>query len=309
MEQFEQVTKRFWMDYPRYINQSHKCSPLPGGGHCLFNTDNQLSDAILYCGSYTKLNFKRMFNEQIVVVFTRESEKGEFCHFPPPDKYDIKVSYRRDSTIPLPIFCDGNHLLKLVEMGQPKIPVGRKKLVAALISNCYRATYKWRADYIRTLMKYIHVDQWGACFKNTPGGFWKNRRTPSYEELKLDLLNKNGYKFLIAFENTVEDEYVTEKVYDGYLTRTIPIYYGDKAVFDFIPSNNSLIYANQYSPKELAELIKNIAGNDTAYSEYFKNWDLMMMRKLHEQYCSEGFVCAICRKVWEILYNKKCDGK
>ena len=70
----------------------------------MFNTDNQSSDVMLYNGGYTELKFKRMYNEQIVAVLTRESEKSNHCHFPPPDKYDIKVSYRRDSTIPLPFF-------------------------------------------------------------------------------------------------------------------------------------------------------------------------------------------------------------
>ena len=143
-------------------------------------------------------------------------------------------------------------------MEQPNVPVGREKLVAALVSNCRGKNYKWRVDYLRELMKYTHIDQWGKCLRNTPSDFWKNRRTESFEELKWNLLNKKGYKFLIAFENTVEDEYITEKVYNGYLTRTISIYFGDKAVFDFIPANNSIIYANTYTPKELGELIKRI---------------------------------------------------
>ena len=163
-------------------------------------------------------------------------------------------------------------------------------------------------DYLHELMKYVHIDQWGKCLKNTPGEFWKNRHTESFEELKWNLLNEKSYKFLIAFENTVEDDYITEKIYDSYLTRTIPVYYGDKAVFDLIPAKNSIIYANNYTPKELSELIKHIGNNDTQYSEYFKNWDLVKMHSLHEQYCSEDFACTICRKTWEILNNRKCGG-
>ena len=303
MDAFKEVTKRYFGEqYQGFIDRSYKCDPLPGGGRCVFNHNNPSSDAIFYYGGYTKLNYKRVFGDQIVVVYTLESENGEHCHFPPPDQYDIKVSYRRDSTIPVPFLCEGNLALRLAEMGQPDVPVGREKLVAGFVSNC---KFKWRVSNFTELMKYVYVDQWGKCLKNTPGQFWKTRHGP-FEQEKLNFLNKNPYKFLLAYENTVEDDYITEKIYHGYLTRSIPIFYGDKAVFDLVPANTSLIYANNYTPKELAELIHRIASNDTLYSEYFKNWDLAKMRKLHEQYCSEYFICAICKKVWRTLHNRKC---
>ena len=306
MDAFKEVTRLYFKEqYQGFIDSSHKCDPLPGGGRCLFNHNKPKSDAIFYYGGYTKLKYKRVFNGQIVVVFTMESENGENCHFPPPDRYDIKVSYRRDSTIPVPFLCERNLALRLAEMGQPEVPVGREKLAAGFISNC---GFKWRNEYITELMDYIHIDQWGKCYKNTPGEFYKTRQGP-FEEEKLNFLNKDPYKFLIAFENGVEDDYITEKIYHAYLTRSIPIFYGDKAVFDIVPANTSLIYANNYTPKELATLIKRVASNDTLYSEYFKNWDLDKMRKLHERYCSEYFICATCRKVWETLYHRKCGNQ
>ena len=306
MDAFREVTRLYFREqYQGFIDRSYKCDALPGGGHCSFNRRNPRSDAIFYYGGYTKLKYKRLFDNQIVVVFTLESENGENCHFPSPDKYDIKVSYRRDSTLPVPFLCEGNLALRIAEMGQPDVPVGREKLAAGFISNC---GFKWRNKYITELMKDIHIDQWGKCLKNTPGEFWKTRQGP-FEQEKLNFLNKNPYKFLIAFENGVEEDYITEKIYHAYLTRSIPIFYGDKAVFDLVPANTSLIYANNYTPKELAELIKRIDSNDTLYSEYFKNWDLNKMRKLHDQYCSDYFICAICKKVWETLYHRKCDSQ
>lgn len=303
MDAFEEVSKLYFgKSYQGIIIKSRRCKPLPGGGKCLFNHDHNSSDAIFYYGGYTNLKFKRVYSEQIVVVFTKESEKGRNCHFPPPDQYDIKVSYRRDSTVPVPFICNSNLALRVAEMGLPDVPVGREKLVASFISGC---KHKWRNQYLTELMKYIHVDQWGSCLKNTPGDFWKTRHA-NFEQQKLDFLKKTPYKFLIAFENAVEEDYVTEKIYHAYLTRSIPIYYGDKAVFDLVPANSSLVYANNYSPKELAELIQRIANNYALYSQYFSNWDLTKMRKLHEQYCLDYFSCATCGKVWNILHDRKC---
>ena len=305
MDAFEKVTKFFFKEqYQEFLMKSRECKTLPGGGQCIFNHDNELSDGILYYGGVTDMKFRRVFHDQIVIAFTMEAESSPYCHFPPPDQYDIKISYKRDSTIPKPFLCVDDAAIRLVEMGQPDVPVGRKKLVASFIGNCI----KWRDDYLKELMDYVHIDHWGKCLKNTPGEFWKTRYK-SFEKSKLDFLEKHPYKFLITFENTVDEDYITEKIYHAYLSRTIPIFHGDKAVFDLVPSNSSFIYANDYTPKQLADLIQRIASDDTLYSQYFTNWDLSKMRKLHKRYCSEHFICVTCRKVWEILYERKCGIK
>ena len=304
MDAFQKLIHDFsWPEYGDFLVQSRQCKPLPGGHRCLFNTDNKSSDAVFSYLALNDLKFKRVFDGQVVVLFTLERESSASYHFPPPDHYDIKVSYRRDSSIPTPYMCINNLGLQLVEMGQPDVPVGRKQ-IASFISNCL----KWRVDYVAKMMKIVHIDQWGACLKNIGGDFSKTRWS-YHENTKLEVLRKNPYKYLISFENAVDDDYITEKVYHGYLTRTIPIYYGDKSVFDVIPGNHTLIYANDYTPKELTELIKRIDSNDTLYAQYFTNWDLSKMRKLHEKYCSEFFLCTTCRRVWEMLSDRKCGIK
>ena len=304
MDAFQRLVDGFFgPEYRDFLLKSAEC-PLPGGGRCLFNHDDKCSDAIFYYGGVTDLKFRRLFHDQIVIVFTMEAESGPSCHFPSPDHYDIKISYKRDSTVPKPFLCVDNAVIRLVEMGQPEVPVGRKQLVASFIANCI----EWRVNYLKEVMEYVHIDQWGKCMRNTPGDFWKTRQG-SFEKSKLDLLEKNPYKFLIAFENIVDADYITEKIYHGYLSRSIPIFYGDKAVFDMVPNNSSFIYANDYSPKELAELIQRIDSDDTLYAQYFTNWDLSKMRALHEKYCSEHFICGTCKKVWEKLYKRKCGIK
>ena len=303
MDSFMSLVKGFFgPEYNDFLVRSRNCKSLPGGGRCLFNYDNKHSDAILYYAIDKTLRYERFFGDQIVIMFTMEAESGLFCHLPTPDKYDMKISYRRGSTVPKPFFCENNLGQRVVEMGQPDVPSGNRKLAAGIIRNCV----KWRADYLKELMKYIHIDQWGTCLKNTQGDFSKTRGR-DFEKTKLGFLAQNPYKFLISFENIVDADYITEKIYHAYLSRSIPIFYGDKAVFDMVPGNSSLIYANDYSPKELAELIKRIDSNDTLYRQYFTNWDLSKMYKFHKQYCSEFFMCSICRKVWEKLYDRKCS--
>ena len=304
MDAFEKVTSYFFKEqYQEFLMKSRECKLLPGGRTCTFNHDDESSDGIFYYGAYTERNYKRVFDDQIVIVFTMEPENGPYCHFPPPDQYDIKISYKRNSTVPKPFLCEDNAAIRLVNMGQPEVPVGRTKLVASFITNCV----KWRANYLKELMKYVHIDQWGKCLRNTRGNFYRNRRGVAHDRLKVEFLEKNPYKFLICFENIIDGDYISEKVYHAYLTRTIPIYYGDKkAVYDLIPNNSSIIIANDYTPKELGELIQRIDNNDTLYAQYFADWDLSKMHRLHERYCAEHFICNTCKKVWDVLYRRKC---
>ena len=305
MDAFQSLIRGFFgPKYKNYLLKSQECEPLPGGGRCLVNYDNKHSDAILYYGSYTELNFKRVFDDQIVVVFTLEAESGPYCHLPPSSKYHIKVSYKRNSTIPYLFLCQDNASKGMLEMEQPNISARNQKLVASFIANCV----EWRVDYLKELMKYVHVDHWGKCLKNTPGEFWKTRYGDSYSKSKIDFLRKNPYKFLITFENIIDGDYITEKIYDAYLSHAIPIFCGDKSVFDLVPGKSTFIYANDYTPKQLAELIKRIDNNDTLYRQYF-NWDLSIIRELDEKYCSEYFMCRVCKNVWELLYNRKCGIK
>jgi len=90
-----------------------------------------------------------------------EAEHSPYSSYPSPDKYDIKVSYSRDSNVTWAYFCDW--IPRLTEMGQPDVPVGREKLVASFISKC---NWKWRMDYLSKLMKYIYTHRpMGCMFK------------------------------------------------------------------------------------------------------------------------------------------------
>ena len=72
---------------------------------------------------------------------------------------------------------------------------------------------------VNGVMRCMHIDQWEKCFKNTQVQFWKTRQG-SFEEEKLNFLNENPYKFLLAFENTVDVDYISEKIYHACLFNT-----------------------------------------------------------------------------------------
>ena len=90
----------------------------------------------------------------------------------------------------------------------------RKKFCAAVISN-WKSGYMFRLNFINELSKYKKVDL-GGKYNNNVGGAVIN---------KIDFLS--NYKFSIAMENSEGDGYTSEKIFQSYISGTIPIYYGN----------------------------------------------------------------------------------
>ena len=76
------------------------------------------------------------------------------------------------------------------------------------------------------------------------------------------------YKFSIAFENSVQNGYTTEKILDSYRSNCIPIYYGSKTIaYDF--NTETFINCNDFkTTKELIEYIIKVDNDDDLYNSY-----------------------------------------
>jgi len=71
----------------------------------------------------------------------------------------------------------------------------------------------------------------------------------------------------MATENSIAEGYVTEKIYDSFMSRTIPIYLGTNDVInDF--NNDAFINVNDYKTfDDLIARIKEIDENDDLYMQ------------------------------------------
>ena len=97
----------------------------------------------------------------------------------------------------------------------------RKKFCSAVISNEFISD-KFRLKFIKELEKYKKIDM-GGKYKNNIGGQIKN---------KIKFLS--SYKFSIAMENSNGDGYISEKIVHSFLSGTLPIYYGDYMIDEYI---------------------------------------------------------------------------
>lgn len=99
--------------------------------------------------------------------------------------------------------------------------VPKTKFCCFIVSNpkCWQ-----RNKMFELLSQYKQVDSLGQCKNNCDILTGVSRGSEKYYEIL------SQYKFAIVFENTSKLHYMTEKLYNCFLTQTIPIYWGNMSV-------------------------------------------------------------------------------
>jgi len=85
-----------------------------------------------------------------------------------------------------------------------------------------------------------------------------------HSEKLLNLFNK--YKFILCFENSYTDGYITEKIFNAFFSRSIPIYLGPNNINKYI--NNSS-YINLLNID--LTYINRLSNNEGEYNIFLKN--------------------------------------
>lgn len=96
----------------------------------------------------------------------------------------------------------------------------------------------------------------------------------------IELLNVfNKYKFIICFENSYKDGYITEKIFNCFFGHTIPIYKGSPIVNNYI-EQNCFVSAND--PLLIENIIK-IKEDENMYNEFVNS------NKISKKYNNENY--------------------
>ena len=127
----------------------------------------------------------------------------------------------------------------------------KKKFCAAVITN-NRITDYFRLNFINELNKYKRVDM-GGRYNNNVG------------EIRNKIEFLSSYKFSIAMENTEGDGYASEKIIESFLSGTIPIYYGDYMIDEYINPKSFILIRGEKDMIEKIDYIKKIDNNDELY--------------------------------------------
>ena len=72
-------------------------------------------------------------------------------------------------------------------------------------------------------------------------------------------------------ENSVCDDYVTEKLWRAFYIGAVPVVYGSPLAKDIFPTNRSAIEVTDFAgPQQLAEFIAELNQNDDEYEKYLE---------------------------------------
>ena len=128
-------------------------------------------------------------------------------------------------------------------------------------SNCN--PHNARLRYVRELVRGgLKLHSYGKCdhtydLPNDEGA-----------ESRSKLAVTSRYKFCIAFENTDEDGYASEKLFLSLATDCVPVYMGDPKVDMLVPPHSIIKVSDFGSADELLEYLNYLLSNNTAYEEY-----------------------------------------
>ena len=114
----------------------------------------------------------------------------------------------------------------------------RRKFCAAVISNSIISD-GFRMQFIEELNKYKKIDM-GGKYKNNIG-----------RRIKDKIKFFSEYKFSISMENTNGDGYISEKIVHSFISGTIPIYYGDYMIDEYINHKSFILVKNSNNIKLL----------------------------------------------------------
>ncbi|CAG9531463.1 unnamed protein product [Cercopithifilaria johnstoni] len=274
-------TKFFSHPWAQRINQDlNECAY-----HCII-TDNKEqfseAEAVLFHIRDIDILPELRNSKQLFVFVLQESPQYTFnyLNYVADDYFNITMTYRHDSDIYIPY----GMMKKISNLTQREqiwnwdevMEIASRKVqpVLQLVSNCQ--TSSKRELYVNQLRTYINITQYGRC----------NNRTCDEE---CEVHEAARHRFYLAFENSICRDYITEKLYKCLLRLMVPVVL-KKSIYEGVLPPGSFIAADDFtSPRELADYLKYLSNNKTAYLSYLE-WT-----KQYQKTFDVSTYCELCK--------------
>uniref|UniRef100_A0A0E0LVV1 Fucosyltransferase n=1 Tax=Oryza punctata TaxID=4537 RepID=A0A0E0LVV1_ORYPU len=163
--------------------------------------------------------------------------------------YKIVMTTSLSSDVPVGYFSWAEY-----DIMAPVPPKTEEALAAAFISNCGARNFRLQAlEMLENLD--VKIDSYGSCHRNHDG------KVDKVETLK-------RYKFSLAFENSNEEDYVTEKFFQSLVTGAIPVVIGAPNIQEFSPGEGAILHIKELDDvPSIAKTMKHIASNQEAFNQ------------------------------------------
>ncbi|VDM40946.1 unnamed protein product [Toxocara canis] len=253
--------------------------------------DIDKADAVLISTDVGDLARRRR-PEQYLVFFSQESPVNSQVTASVNNFFNLSLGYRRDSPSSSPY----GYTVKLAprSQGETRMPSekllnGKDRPLAWFVSNC--GTFSLREQYVAELrVRYFSPDR------------------PSHEMILSQRFTRQcnffSYYFYLAFENSVCYDYTTEKVWNkGFKHYVVPIVLKRSILQPYAPPHSFIAADDFHTVKEMADYLKYLMLNKTAYREYF-NWRqkyfvVFLDGARHDQLERPWGFCQLCRLLWQ----------
>uniref|UniRef100_A0A1X7UYS0 Fucosyltransferase n=1 Tax=Amphimedon queenslandica TaxID=400682 RepID=A0A1X7UYS0_AMPQE len=318
----------WWTPFTGYPRIVHQCKT----GSCLFTHsrteyDNPLTVGFMFYGTmveWTSLPLPRK-PEHLWILLHEESSKNNWLlmYESVMSLFNITSTSSRYSSYPLITqYLDSiEKLLSPIKTPVEEKSKGERGLVMYLHSDCDPPSD--RDSYVSELMKYVQVDSFGKCLhnKDLPEGHLRDPLTGMDSEDLLDIISQ--YKFTLAMENAICNDYITEKFWRPFYAGSVPVVKGSPTVKDWAPSEHSIILIDDFkSPKELAEYLIYLDKNNDEYVKYleYKKTGVTNERLLNimedrewkanvvaydDKNMIESYECFVCDSIHERLRKER----
>ncbi|TRY94772.1 hypothetical protein DNTS_035650 [Danionella cerebrum] len=188
------------------------------------------------------------------IWWNMESPTNTYANRALKEVFNLTTSYRRTSDIYVPYGW-----LREATESEKNFTIPKKdKLVCWIVSH-FEGHFR-RSTYYYELVKHINVDAYGGHFKN---------RINDQDYSKI----VSSCKFYLSFENSIHQDYFTEKVFNPLSLGTVPVVIGPpRQNYEMSIPSDSFIHVDDFpSPKELADHLKMLDVDEERYRQFF-NW-------------------------------------
>lgn len=159
---------------------------------------------------------------------------------------------------------------------------GKRKMAAWFVSNCNLTPSK-RMKVAKDMRNFIDVDIFGAC-----GELSCSKKNHQQCQKMLE----DDYKFYLSFENSLCQDYITEKVFSNMNYFIIPVVYNAADNARFLPPGSYINVLDYSSIKELTDYMWYLALHPDEYMKYFWWKEFYYIRSGYN-------FCDLCVKIHE----------
>lgn len=148
---------------------------------------------------------------------------------------------------------------------------------------CYRINYPFRNNIALHLMKKFKIESPCNCLRNT-------------NEIVINKVSfMKDFKLVLAIENCIENQYTTEKLYDCFLSKCVPLYFGNPVVEEDF-NKDSIVFMNELTFDQL-EYEMNKLLTDEEYYNHKISINPIKNQKLFDESNFDNFMEKILQSV------------